>query len=66
MLLTEKGKMLAMEIREKHNLLKNFLCNVLGVDAEIAEKDACRTEHVLSSETFSKLRIFMKKCGQPL
>ena len=27
-----------------------------GVDLKIAEKDACRIEHVVSDETFSRLK----------
>jgi DtxR family Mn-dependent transcriptional regulator len=55
-ILTEKGQVLAHEIRERHNLIKNFLITSLGVSVEIAEKDACKMEHVLSEETLEKMR----------
>ncbi|MDR2842423.1 MAG: metal-dependent transcriptional regulator [Spirochaetaceae bacterium] len=57
--LTAKGKALAKEIRERHNLLTEFLNKILGVNAETAEKDACKMEHVLSEETLSKMEIML-------
>jgi DtxR family Mn-dependent transcriptional regulator len=57
--LTEKGRELAGEIRERHMLIKEFLCKKLGVSEETAEKDACKMEHVLSEETFEKLKSFI-------
>ena len=53
--LTEKGKEKAVEVLNRHRLLKNFLTVHLGVSEETAEKDACRMEHVISSETAEKL-----------
>jgi DtxR family Mn-dependent transcriptional regulator len=55
-LLTEKGKGLAVEIREKHELLKKFLRLKLDVSEANAEKDACRMEHILSEETFEMIK----------
>ncbi|MDR1256442.1 MAG: metal-dependent transcriptional regulator [Spirochaetaceae bacterium] len=57
--LTEKGRELAAGIRERHFLIKKFLCKKLKVSEENAEKDACKMEHVLSEETFEKLKLFM-------
>ena len=54
--LTDKGAELALTIRERHNLIKDFLNRNLGVNAEIAEKDACKMEHILSEETLQKMR----------
>jgi DtxR family Mn-dependent transcriptional regulator len=58
--LTEKGRELAAEIRERHVLIKTFLEETLGVCEETAEKDACKMEHVVSEETFKKLKAFLK------
>ena len=41
------------------NVLTAFL-TALGVDAETAAEDACRIEHVLSEETFDKLKQHAK------
>ena len=58
--LTDTGLALAEKIYEKHNLLKRFF-EMLGVEEETAEKDACRIEHVISEESFSKIKDFIAK-----
>jgi Mn-dependent DtxR family transcriptional regulator len=40
---------------ERHSLLSNWLMN-LGVPEDIALEDACRIEHVISEESFSRIR----------
>jgi DtxR family Mn-dependent transcriptional regulator len=65
-LLTEKGKSVAAEIRKKHELFKKFLRFKLNVSEANAEKDACRMEHILSEETFEFIAKFVeseKKAG---
>jgi DtxR family Mn-dependent transcriptional regulator len=59
-LLTEKGKGLAAEIRERHELLKNFLRLKLDVSEANAENDACKMEHILSGETFELIIKIVK------
>jgi DtxR family Mn-dependent transcriptional regulator len=59
-LLTEKGKGLTTKIRERHELLKNFLSLKLNVSEANAEKDACRMEHILSGETFELIIKIVK------
>ena len=53
--LTEKGEALAQRIYERHRLLTAYL-TAIGVDEKTAAADACRIEHVISEETFSKLK----------
>lgn len=53
--LTEKGLAIASSIYERHTLISNWLIQ-LGVPKEIALEDACRMEHVISSETFHALK----------
>jgi DtxR family Mn-dependent transcriptional regulator len=55
--LTGKGVIEAGEIRKRHNFLTAFLRDVVGVTPEIAEKDACKMEHILSDETLKKIRL---------
>jgi DtxR family Mn-dependent transcriptional regulator len=55
--LTATGAARAAEIRSRHEFLTAFLRDVVGVEAEIAEKDACRMEHVLSEETLARMRV---------
>ena len=53
--LTDEGAELARKILQRDEFLRQFLKGTLGLDAEIAEKDACSLEHHLSSETLSRL-----------
>ena len=53
------GMQIATSIYERHTVLTAFL-TALGVDAETAAEDACRIEHVLSEETFDKLKQHAK------
>lgn len=59
--LTEEGRKKAEEIYEKHILITKFLVNTLGVSFDIAEKDACRIEHVISKETFEGIKKYLDK-----
>ena len=52
--LTENGRTLAEKVYRKHVLLTEFFMH-LGVDAETAESDACRIEHILSDKTFDAI-----------
>lgn len=58
--LTETGLAEANAVLERHRLLTRFLCENLGVPATIAEKDACRIEHVISPETFAGIKKLIK------
>ena len=53
--LMEKGRAIAEKIYERHTLLTDWL-TVLGVDPQTAAEDACRIEHVISDETFRRLK----------
>ena len=57
--LTSKGKKLALNIKNKHETLRNFLI-LLGVDEKIADEDACKIEHNVNKETMEKLRKFVQ------
>ncbi|MDR2178239.1 MAG: metal-dependent transcriptional regulator [Treponema sp.] len=58
--LTQKGIVQAQEIRDRHSLLTSFLMDIVGVDPETAEKDACKMEHLLSAETLKKIKTLVK------
>ncbi len=57
--LTDEGKKLAEMIYERHRLLSDWLIR-LGVDPEIAAKDACRIEHDISPESFAAIKKFIQ------
>lgn len=54
LVLTEAGLTIARRVYDRHRLLTEFFVR-LGVDPEVAAQDACRVEHDLSEQTFSKL-----------
>ncbi len=57
--LKEKGLAIADKIYERHRILTQYFVNI-GVSPQVAEDDACRIEHVISDETFSKIKEEMK------
>ncbi len=58
--LTDIGRETAEIVYDKYRVLSECLI-ALGVDSDTADKDACRMEHVVSPETFEKMRIFLDK-----
>ena len=58
--LTDDGLKVASKTYEKHRLLTDLFISI-GVNKEIAEKDACRVEHTLSEETFEAIKKSIKK-----
>ena len=56
--LSPKGLTIAENIHERHTLLAEFLMKI-GVEEQIAFQDACKMEHVISEETFSRLKIYL-------
>ena len=55
LVLTEKGLSVAESMYQRHTVLTNFL-KQLGVSDEIASKDACKIEHVISEESFEVIK----------
>ena len=58
--LTEQGLKIAKKVYERHVLLTRLLVD-LGVDEEVAAVDACRVEHVISKESFQRIKEFYNK-----
>ncbi len=57
--LTDAGREIAERVYERHNILTEMFVR-LGVNRETAVSDACRIEHVISDETFMKIREHMR------
>lgn len=57
--LTESGRQLAEESRERHQIVEEFL-RALGVSADTARLDAEGIEHRVSAETLSAFARFTK------
>lgn len=58
--LTEAGEARAIKVYERHKVLTEFF-EKIGVDEETASADACRIEHVISDETFDKIKEHISK-----
>jgi len=57
--LTAEGERIAQDVYQRHRTLRHFLVEILNVDPEIADEDACRMEHVLSQESLERLAKFI-------
>lgn len=58
--LTEKGLLVAESVYERHEVIASLLIS-LGVSNEVAYEDSCKIEHVISEETFLKLKEYTSK-----
>ena len=63
-IVTTNGLLLpAQRMYERHTLLTDWLV-FLGVDRKTAAADACRIEHVVSQESFEKIREHVRREGE--
>lgn len=53
--LTPAGYQIAKKVYEKHKVISDWLMSI-GVSKEVALKDACRMEHIISEESFEALK----------
>jgi len=53
--LTAKGEDLAKDVFYRHETLRRFFIDVLGVDPETAEDGACKMEHVASQDIIERM-----------
>lgn len=61
--LEEPGLEIARRIYDRHRKLTAFFV-ALGVDPDVAAHDACKIEHDLSEETYSKMIAFAEQYKQ--
>lgn len=57
--LLDSGRQIAEKIYERHTTLSKWLVS-LGVDDKTAAEDACRIEHIISSESFEAIKKIAK------
>lgn len=57
--LLDSGRQIGEKIYERHTTLSKWLVS-LGVDAKTAAEDACRIEHIISSESFEAIKKIAK------
>jgi DtxR family Mn-dependent transcriptional regulator len=58
--LTDMGRHVALDVVRRHNALKQFFVEVLGIDHELAEQGACRVEHAAPQEIIDQMITFIK------
>jgi DtxR family Mn-dependent transcriptional regulator len=58
--LTETGAEAAGRIVKRHNVIKSFFVDVLGVDDAVAQEAACRAEHALGPAIINRLLKFIE------
>lgn len=58
--LTDAGRQAAEEVTRKHNILKSFFVNVLGIEVDVAQQAACKAEHILGPEVIARLLCFIE------
>ena len=61
--LTESGMAVAKKMLDRHHTLTAFLIS-LGVDARVAEEDACKIEHDLSQQTYDAICVHARKIAK--
>lgn len=65
--LTPFGEEAARRVLRQHETLTEFLRELLGVEAAVAEEDACKIEHVISRDTFERVLAmveFLQTCPE--
>ena len=62
--LTAGGYEYGNSVLERHELLTYFLKDVLGIEAQVAEEEACKMEHAIGDESFEKWKAYIKKISE--
>ncbi|PIE74863.1 MAG: DtxR family iron (metal) dependent repressor [Deltaproteobacteria bacterium] len=57
--LTRSGANIGREMRRRHDVLLSFLMDILRIDHETADDEACKMEHTLSVSTLQRFIDFM-------
>ena len=60
LVLTESGINVAEKIYERHTVLTKYLVS-LGVSESVASEDACKIEHVISTDSFEAIKKHIQK-----
>ncbi|WP_165045773.1 metal-dependent transcriptional regulator [Adlercreutzia sp. ZJ138] len=59
--LTAEGYAYGSAVYERHRLLILFLTKAIGIDQEVAEREACLMEHAISDDSFEKWTTYVKE-----
>ncbi len=58
--LTPAGLEQAKLTSNKHHIIRSFLTDILKVDEDVADEDACSIEHVISGDSVRAMQEFMR------
>lgn len=58
--LSEEGRTVAAGVNERFELLQKFFADMLRVNDDTAEKEACEIEHVVGEDTMNRLTAFVE------
>lgn len=56
--LTAAGAEIAAKVLHRHNVLKSFFADIMGLSAARASETACHIEHVVDAETIRRFVLF--------
>ena len=56
--LTERGELMAKEIFKRHEIMADFFAKLLLLPPEEAALNACKMEHIMSEEMFTRMTKF--------
>jgi DtxR family transcriptional regulator, Mn-dependent transcriptional regulator len=59
--LTDRGRQIAEQVARRHDRIRRFLIEALGVDERTADSNACRMEHVMDAEVLERLDRFTRR-----
>ncbi len=57
--LTDRGRSLARCLEERQGVLADFLCRILNVERELADRNACALEDALDREVLARIVCFL-------
>ena len=63
--LTPAGRQRARDILRRHEVLKDFFTDILALEAQVAEDNACRMEHTIGPAALERLvqfAEFLRSC----
>ncbi|MCK4276827.1 MAG: metal-dependent transcriptional regulator [Phycisphaerae bacterium] len=58
--LTDRGRAAAQQVRQRHQVIRSFLTEVLHLDERRADANACRMEHGVDDVVLSRLSKFAR------
>ncbi len=58
--LTQAGEIVAKKVHHRHKVLYDFFTQILGLENEEAQENACKVEHVISEDVLKRLISFIE------